>query len=107
MLDEPTDPRERLLRERTRVCDRMRSLPVSGRLADAAVAGRVAAQSLADLTARLSGVPARHLPHESDTAVADQVAVTAYDVLRVAAPWERAALEEAAGILVDLRRSLP
>lgn len=107
MIDEPTDPRERLLRERTRVCDRMRSLPVSGRLTDAAAAGRLAAQSLADLGARLSGVPARPLPRESDTAVADQVAVTAYDVLRAAAPWERAALEQAVGILVDLRRSLP
>lgn len=89
------------------MCDRMRSLPVSGRLAESAALGRAAAQRLADIAARLSGVPTRPLPHAPDTAVADQVAVTSYDVLRAAPAWERAAVDRAVDVLVELRRSLP
>lgn len=106
MIEEPTDLRERLLRERTRVCDRLRSLPLSSRLTANADLARAAAEHLAQIAARLRGEPMRALPLLADTAAADQVAVTAYDVLRESAPWEDEALADAVAVLVDLRRAM-
>jgi hypothetical protein len=79
-----------LATEVVRLADRLRSLtdvrlarplPPYGSRADA---GHAVAQLMADSAAELSGEPQRPVPRLHDFAVADQIAVTGADLVRVA-----------------------
>jgi len=107
--DDGTDPRERLGRELRRVTDRLRTLDL-GRLERPGPDGRTTAeqahdtaQALADLAADAVGRARRVVPVLPAHAVADQVAVTAHDVL---AEGDAAAVRAGVERLVALRRSL-
>jgi hypothetical protein len=103
------DVRHQLERETTRVTDRLRTMALD-RLqrpdADGpALEQRVhaAAQALADLAADAAGRERRPVPVLATHGVADQLAVTAADVLAEAdGPHQRQALD----VLVALRRAL-
>lgn len=107
--DADLDPRAALAAEVARVTDRLRGLALD-RLARADDAGvspaeraRATAQVLADLAASSAGREPRVVPELAPHAAADQVAVTAGDVL---AEGDEAALREALATLVELRRAL-
>jgi hypothetical protein len=109
VVTEPDDPRAALTREVSRVSARLRSLspqrlarPDAGGLTPAVRAHRVA-QDLADLAARSAGRSRRVVPVIADHGVADQVAVTAADVL---AEGDAGALTAALDTLIELRRVL-
>ena len=107
--DADLDPRAALTAEATRVTDRLRGLALDrltrrdedGRTP--AERARAAAQVLADLAASSAGREPREVPELAPHGVADQVAVTASDVL---AEGDEPALREALVTLVELRRSL-
>lgn len=107
--DGDLDPRAALTAETARVTDRLRGLALD-RLTRADDAGRTpaeraraAAQVLADLAASSAGRGPRTVPQLAPHAAADQVAVTAHDVL---AEGDERALREALATLVELRRAL-
>lgn len=106
MLVEPTEPRERIVLECTRVCDRLRTLN-SSRLATIADATHAIAQWILLLDLKLEGRPVRDLPRLGDEVLEAQLRVVVADLLAVAGPNEDAVLAEAADALTDLRKSLP
>ena len=103
------DVREQLEREATRVTDRLRALALDRlQRPDAegvALEARAhdAAQALADLAADAAGRDRRPVPVLATHGVADQVAVTASDVLAEA---DQARQRQALDVLVALRRAL-
>jgi hypothetical protein len=106
---EDDDPRAVLERELDRVLGRLRGLSLDRlrRLDDtgASPASRTrdCAQHLADLAALAAGRERRPLPELAAHGVADQLAVTAHDVLD---EGDEEAVAAAAGRLTDLRRAL-
>ena len=106
MLVEPSDPRERVVLECTRVRDRLRTLNAS-RLATIADHTHAIAQRILLLDLRLEGRPVRELPRLGDEGLEAQLGVVVADLLAVAGPNDDAVMAEAADVLTDLRRSLP
>ena len=107
----PEDPAALLRRESRSLVQRLRlwtparyaaAAPPYGTRADLV---RHLAQSLADLAAGLEGGPRRALPRLDDLAVADQLAVTADDVVR-AGPSPALARAATAHLLVHRRELL-
>ncbi|WP_157371475.1 hypothetical protein [Angustibacter sp. Root456] len=103
------DVREQLEREAARVTDRLRAMALDrlqrpdgeGQALEQRV--HAAAQTLADLAADAAGRERRPLPVLATHGVADQLAVTAADVLAEADEPRR---REALDVLVALRRTL-
>ena len=98
---------ERLAVEAERTADRLRTMTLArlGRGAPSpADLAHALAQRLADIAADAEGRPRRALPRLGDECAGDQIAVTAYDVLR-AAPG-RDVIDECADALVELRRAV-
>ncbi len=109
MLIEDDDPRVTLQRELGRVLGRLRGLNLD-RLqrpdtSGVSTAARVhdCAQHLADLAADAVGRDRRPLPRLAAHGVADQLAVTAHDVL---AEGDQQAVVRAGAGLIALRRAL-
>ncbi|HEX8498454.1 MAG TPA: hypothetical protein VF661_14760 [Actinomycetales bacterium] len=104
----PDDDRDRLLREVTRVADRLSSLglPRLNRPADdgsPADRAHAAAQRLADLAADSAGRACRPVPRLAAHAGGDQLVVLAQDLLD---EGDAGAVRAATDVLVALRRSL-
>jgi hypothetical protein len=103
------DPRAGLERELRRVTDRLRALGPDrlDRAGDdgrsPAASGHQTAQALADLAADAAGRRRRAVPELPSHAVADQVAVTAQDLI---AEGDEDAVRAGVDELVALRRSL-
>ena len=103
------DVREQLERETARVTDRLRAMALD-RLQRPDVDGvapehraHAAAQALADLAADAAGRDRRPVPVLATHGVADQLAVTAADVLAEGGAQQQSA---ALDVLVTLRRAL-
>ena len=129
-MDDSRTPRERLQVDLQRTVDRLRTLGLARLSASFAPeptradAARAVAQRLADVAADLEGRPRRLLPVLGVQATGDQLAVTGHDLLAVTAkpgsavvPGDSAIIrlsaaavddlfEEAADLLLDLRRRL-
>jgi hypothetical protein len=103
------DVREQLEREAARVTDRLRAMALDrlqrpdGERQALEQRVHVAAQTLADLAADAAGRERRPLPVLATHGVADQVAVTAADVLAEADPARQSM---ALDVLVALRHAL-
>ena len=95
--------RESLRRELGRVQGRLRAMPLDRLDGEPADLARDAAQTLADLAATAQHRPLRTVPRLAVHGVADQLAVTAHDVL---VEGDRAALSQALDVLTALRRAL-
>lgn len=109
MSPDDDEPRARLERELRRVTDRLRALGPA-RLARSgddgrspAAGGHDVAQALADLAADAAGRARREVPVLPVHAVADQVTVTAHDLL---GEGDDEAVRAGVERLVALRRSL-
>ncbi len=111
----PEEP-ERVERETTRVCDRLRTLPLSRLSATRPDGGTRAAdafalaQRLADEAARAESRPTRVLPALPDSTAADVLAVCANDLVEVLralphGPVRRDLCRSATEGLVELRRA--
>jgi hypothetical protein len=95
--------REELRRELGRVQGRLRAMPLDRLDGEPADLAREAAQTLADLAAAAQHRPPRKVPQLAVHAVADQLAVTAHDVL---VEGDGGALSQALDVLTALRRAL-
>lgn len=101
-------------RELRRVIDRLRTLPLPsldapvGGFPSRSAAARATAQELADLGADVEGHERRALPALAATAVADQLAVCATDLLERSRndPFAAQALPRGLATLTALRRLL-
>ncbi|MBI1378151.1 MAG: hypothetical protein GC157_11810 [Frankiales bacterium] len=119
-MDQDADPAQAARTQLERTVDRVRAMGLARLEASfepeptRAEAVRRAAQRLADLAAALEDEPVRPVPVLAVHAVGDQLAVCGHDLLDAAAgpaatdraEAARAALVEAADVLLDLRRRL-